>query len=128
MGVLRFGLVGGVPLETQNPYPFLGVILAEKVTIPKNFPSKLDPIFQFTHKIVLISQKWTQVLGFFFFTKVRPNLAKDYLFIFFLNGPLEQHNPCPVYLISQPYIQVSPPLSSLLIAMVIEETIHIGMC
>ena len=28
-GVLRFGLVGGVPLETQNPYPYLGVIFPE---------------------------------------------------------------------------------------------------
>ena len=31
-GVLRFSLVGGVPPETQNPYPYLGV------TIPKIGP------------------------------------------------------------------------------------------
>ena len=28
-GVLEFGFGGGVRLTTQNPYPFLGVILAE---------------------------------------------------------------------------------------------------
>ena len=31
-GVLRFKLDRGVPLEPQNPYPFLRVILAEKGT------------------------------------------------------------------------------------------------
>ena len=31
-GVLRFELDGGVPLEPQNPCPFLRVILAEKGT------------------------------------------------------------------------------------------------
>ena len=31
-GVLRFELDKGVPLESQNPYPFLRVILAEKGT------------------------------------------------------------------------------------------------
>ena len=31
-GVLRFELVRGVPLEPQNPYPSLRVILAEKGT------------------------------------------------------------------------------------------------
>ena len=31
-GVLRFELDRGVPLEPQNPYPFLRVILAEKGT------------------------------------------------------------------------------------------------
>ena len=31
-GVLRFGLGGSVRLMPQNPYPFLGVILAENST------------------------------------------------------------------------------------------------
>ena len=31
-GVLRFGLGGSVRLTPQNPYPFLGVILAENST------------------------------------------------------------------------------------------------
>ena len=31
-GVPRFGLVGGVPLKPQNPYPILRVILVEKGT------------------------------------------------------------------------------------------------
>ena len=31
-GVLEFGFGGGVRLTTQNPYPFLGVILAENGT------------------------------------------------------------------------------------------------
>ena len=32
-GVLRFGLDEGVPLEPQNPYPFLRVILTGKSTV-----------------------------------------------------------------------------------------------
>ena len=40
--VLIFGLDGGVPLEPQNPYPFLRLILAEKGT---HFFSKYSPIF-----------------------------------------------------------------------------------
>ena len=31
-GVLRFELDRDVPFEPQNPYPYLGVILAEKGT------------------------------------------------------------------------------------------------
>ena len=35
-GVLRFGLDWGVPLDPQNPYPFLKIIL-KKVPICKDF-------------------------------------------------------------------------------------------
>ena len=36
-GVLRFGLDGGVPLEPQNPYPFLRLILQRKIPIFRDF-------------------------------------------------------------------------------------------
>ena len=36
-GVLGFGLGGGVRLTPQNPYPYLGVILAENGTRFKGF-------------------------------------------------------------------------------------------
>ena len=45
-GVLRFELDRGVPLEAQNPYPSLRVILAEKGTHFKGFFLKNRPIFQ----------------------------------------------------------------------------------
>ena len=45
-GVLRFELDRGVPLEPQNPYPSLRVILAEKGTHFKGFFLKNRPIFQ----------------------------------------------------------------------------------
>ena len=31
VGILRFGLVGDVPLAAQNPYPCSGVIFPQKV-------------------------------------------------------------------------------------------------
>ena len=40
-GVLKFGLDEGVPLEPQNLYPSLRVILAEKVPIVKDFSGVL---------------------------------------------------------------------------------------
>ena len=48
-GVLRFELDRGVPLEPQNPYPSLRVILAEKGTHFKGFFLKNRPIFQKFH-------------------------------------------------------------------------------
>ena len=45
-GVLRFELDRGVPLEPQNPYPSLRVILAEKGTHFSGFFLKNRPIFQ----------------------------------------------------------------------------------
>ena len=44
-GILRLGLDGGVPLEPQNPYPSLRVILAEKGTHCQGFFLKNRPIF-----------------------------------------------------------------------------------
>ena len=45
-GVLRFELDRGVPLEPQNPYPSLRVILAKKGTHFWGFFFKNRPIFQ----------------------------------------------------------------------------------
>ena len=45
-GVLRFELDRGVPLEPQNPYPSLRVILAGKGIHFKGFFLKKRPIFQ----------------------------------------------------------------------------------
>ena len=45
-GVLRFELDRGVPLEPQNPYPSLRVILAEKGTHFYGLFLKNKPIFQ----------------------------------------------------------------------------------
>ena len=45
-GVLRFELDRGVPLQPQNPYPSLRVILAKKVPIFKDFPSKIGLFFK----------------------------------------------------------------------------------
>ena len=44
-GVLRFGLDRGVPLELQNPYPSLRVIVAKRVPFVTNFSWKIDPFF-----------------------------------------------------------------------------------
>ena len=41
----RFGLDGGVPLEPQNPYPFVRIILAEKGTIFRIFSQNIGPFF-----------------------------------------------------------------------------------
>ena len=45
-GVLRFELDRGVPLKPKNPYPSLRVILAKKVPILKDFPSKIGLFFK----------------------------------------------------------------------------------
>ena len=45
-GVLRFELDRGVLLEPQNPYPSLRVILAKKVPIFKDIPSKIGLFFK----------------------------------------------------------------------------------
>ena len=45
-GVLRFELDRGVPLKPKNPYPSLRVILAKKVPIFKDFPSKIGLFFK----------------------------------------------------------------------------------
>ena len=45
-GVLKFVLDRGVPLEPQNPYPSLRVILAKKVHIFKDYPSKIGLFFK----------------------------------------------------------------------------------
>ena len=45
LGILQFGVDGGVLLEPQNPYQFLRVILAEKGTYFYGFFSKYRSIF-----------------------------------------------------------------------------------
>ena len=45
MGLLRFGLDGGVLLEPRNPYPFVRVILAEEVPIFRDFSWNIGPFF-----------------------------------------------------------------------------------
>ena len=39
------GLDGDVPLEPWNPYPFLKIILAEKIPIFRNFSLNMGPFF-----------------------------------------------------------------------------------
>ena len=48
-GVFEFGFGGDVRLTTQNPYPFLGVILAELLPVFRNISQKIQnfrPVFR----------------------------------------------------------------------------------
>ena len=61
VGVLRFELDRGVPLEPQNPYPSLRVIGTEKGTHFKGFFLKNMPIFQ---KFGLSQKSWPMLKDF----------------------------------------------------------------
>ena len=60
-GVPRFGLDGGVPLDPQNPYTFLRVILAERGTNFQGFFSKYRSTF---HNFwVFVIPVWLDICG-----------------------------------------------------------------
>ena len=73
--VPRFGLDGGVPLEPQNPYPSLRVILAEKATIVKDFSWKIGPFF--VHFAILGVFTTQKPKNFGLSKKIRP-MFKDF--------------------------------------------------
>ena len=58
---LRFGFNGGVPLEPQDPYPFLRVILAENVLIFRDISQNIGPFFTIFGKNWEILEKQTHV-------------------------------------------------------------------